>query len=385
MTDTHRSLRAHPRPAADVDLLLSCARSAAALPGSRLGVASLGPDRTRWWPREEFDLPSARGPIATQLLPTLLARITGPVVAVDLADHAAAAGLSTWDLEGLASAVMVPVRDSAGRPCGLVAAFDRVLRHWADDDVRHLMSVADLLSARAYSMERVSAAKAIAHVATELERCVTGGRFHALVDTGRDAADATVQRRASEAHTMLERADVLAGRLRSFIRAVGLLDAGVGTFDLVSVVAHAAGDAARVHGVPAPQVYGAESPLPVAGDSREAHTAVVRAVSAALAVVVPDDVSLVVATRGADTATLEGTVVAEVNIDVRGATLGLSDLSRVAAGRVDTDRSPFGSGRGVGVSLSVTGTETRLVGPGIYALASPVGTRVVLSWPVDLG
>ncbi len=196
MTDTHRSLRAHPRAAADVDLLLSCARSAAALPGTRLGVASLRPETTRWWPKEEFDRPAPGGPVAAQLLPTLLARITGPVVAVDLADHTAAAGLSTWDLEGLASAVIVPVRDSAGRPCGVVAAFDRVLRHWHDDDVRHLMAVADLLSARMYSMERVSGAKAIAHVATDLERCVSGGRFHALVDTGRDAADATVQRRA---------------------------------------------------------------------------------------------------------------------------------------------------------------------------------------------
>ena len=373
MTDTHRSLRAHPRPAPDADLLVSCARSAAALPGSRLAVASLGPDSTRWWPREDFDRPSAEGPVATQLLPTLLARITGPVIASDLADHAAAAGLSTWDLEGLASAVVVPVRDSAGKPCGLVAAFDRVLRDWSDDDVRHLLSVADLLAARARSMERVSAAKAIAHVARDLERCVTGGRFHALVDTGRDAADATVQRRASEAHTMLERADALAGRLRSFIRAAGALDAGIGTFDLV------------LHGVPAPHVYGVETPVPVAGVPREAHTAVVRAVSAALAVVGPEDVSVVVATRGADTASLEGTVVAEVKIDVRAVSLGLTDLSRVAAGRVDTDRSPLGAGRGVGVSLSVTGTETRLVGPGIYTLASPSGTRIVLSWSVDLG
>ena len=371
MTDTHRSLRAHPRPAPDADLLVSCARSAAALPGSRLAVASLGPDSTRWWPREDFDRPSAEGPVATRLLPTLLARITGPVIASDLADHAAAAGLSTWDLEGLASAVVVPVRDSAGKPCGLVAAFDRVLRDWSDDDVRHLLSVADLLAARARSMERVSAAKAIAHVARDLERCVTGGRFHALVDTGRDAADATVQRRASEAHTMLERADALAGRLRSF--------------DLGAVVAHATGDAGRLHGVPAPHVYGVETPVPVAGVPREAHTAVVRAVSAALAVVGPEDVSVVVATRGADTASLEGTVVAEVKIDVRAVSLGLTDLSRVAAGRVDTDRSPLGAGRGVGVSLSVTGTETRLVGPGIYTLASPSGTRIVLSWSVDLG
>jgi hypothetical protein len=323
--------------------------------------------------------------VATHLLSTLLARITFPVIAYDLADHAATAGLSTWDLEGLASAVLVPVRDSAGKACGLVAVFDRVLRDWTDDDVRHLLSVADLLSARASSMERLSAANAIAQAATDLERCVNTGRLQALVDAGRGAADATIQRRAGEAGTLLERAATLAGRLRSSIRAAGPLGASPDRFDLVAVVEQAAGDAARLQGVPAPQVYGAESPLPVEGAPREAHTAVVRTVSAALAVVGPEDVAAVVATRGADTASLEGTVVAEVTIDVRGASLGLTDLSRAAAGRVDTDRSPRGAGRGVGVSLSVTGTETRLVGPGIYAVASPVGTRIVLSWPVDLG
>ncbi len=103
---------------------------------------------------------------------------------------------------------------------------------------------------------------------------------------------------------MLERADALAARLRSFVRAVGALDVGVGTFDLVAVVAHAAGDAGRLHGVPTPHVYGLESPVPVAGAPRDAHTAVMRAVSAALAVVDPEDVSVVVSTRGADTATL---------------------------------------------------------------------------------
>lgn len=385
VTDTYRSLRAHPKPAPDADLLSSCARAAAALPGGRLAVASLGPDCTRWWAREAFDRPSPDGPVASQLLPALLAQVGFPVIARDLADHAAMAGLSTWDLEGLASAVIVPVRDTRGKACGLVAVFDRVLRDWSDDDVRHLLSVADLLSARASSMERLSAATTIAQAATELEKCVNEGRLHALVDAGRDAADATIQRRAGEADMLLERAATLGGRLRSSLRAVNLLDAGPGRFDLVAVVDQAAREAARVQGVPAPHVYGAESPLPVAGAAREGHTAVVRAVGAGLAAVGPDDVSLVTATRGADTASLEGTVVAEVTIDVRDAALGVTDLSRVAAARLDLDRSAFGSERGVGVSLSVTGAESRLVGPGVYAVASPMGTRFVLSWPVDLG
>ncbi len=382
MTDTYRPVLASGAANARADVLAACARSASALTDARLGVAYLAEGVASWWSKDSSGRPSSTGPIAAGVLPTMLSRIRGPVVADDLADSALVAGLSTWDLEGLASAAVVPVLDSAGRPIGLVGAFDRFVRRWQDEDVEHLLSVAELVSERARSMERLAAASAVARAAGELELCVNTGSLHALVDAAGNATEPTVRRRASEALTLLDRAAVLAGRLRSSLQSQSAPEAIRTGFDLVAVVGHATSDAGSLLCVKPPHVHGVENSLPVAGDGRRAHAAILRAVSAALAVAPPEDTTIVTGTRGAQLATLEGSVVAQVAIDVRGASLGAADLSRVAAALFDEDLSGAGP---IGLSLSISGSELRLVAPGVEAMAAPAGTRVVLSWTVDLG
>jgi hypothetical protein len=370
------------------DILGAAARLAAAATRAPVGLVCLGVRGVAVWGPglgvSSQAQPAADGNATLHLVPALVARPDASRNIRDLGDDPDFGGVLGLDgtIDGLVSVATATVRDASGATLGLVGAFDRVPRDWGYSDLDQLDGVAELLSQSAPSARQAAATRAVAETIEGLERSLGAGSVQALVEVAARSDDAALRRRASEAQTSIDRASLLRGRLRAALRSTPFAGPKAGVFDLVSTTERAVGEVSRRRRTAPLPVSSAEPHIPVHGDPQRAAVAISRCVAAALAASGGSDVAVQVSTRARQSDRLDGSVVGELSITVKGAALGANELSRVVAGLHGAEPADINQ---TSVQLHFAGGEARLVAPGFDATATPHGTWVTLRWPIDLG
>jgi hypothetical protein len=369
----------------DSRLLARAAQLAAASTGSPIGMVCLEAGATAVWGGaagvQTSELPAPDGFASRHLVPALAAAPGAFRNVRVLSDHPDIRGFVDTSVDGLVSAATSPIRDAAGTTIGLVGAFDRIPRDWGDQ-VEQLDAIAALLSQFPPQLRQAGLTHVVAETIQAIERSLGAESIQAVLDVAAQGEDHTLRRQVSEAQASLERASLLRGRLRAALRATPFAQPRNAIFDLVSTAERAVGEACHRHPSALLPVSRSESEIPVAGDIDRAHVAIFRCLAAALDAGHPSDISVHVTSRGLQSDRLDGSVVGELVVSVKGVALGVAALSRVLAGLIGAEPGP---GQSTAVSLHLTGGETRLVAPGFEATASAHGTWVTLRWPIDLG
>lgn len=366
------------------DPLEAAARLAAVSAGAPVGLVWLRAGAVTVWAGAPgvavHELPVPDSFATRHLVPALAAAHGSKRALRRLADDPDLRGVVGDSVDGLASAVTSHIRNAAGASIGLVAAFDRVARTWADES-DELASIATLLSLSPRGLGHLAASRVIVETAQSIEDALGGEPIRALIDVAAQDAEATVRRHASQAQTVVDKVSLLRGRLRSALRSTDIAPGSAGAFDLLSTVQRAVTDACRGHQATVP-VSSPEITVPVSGDARKAHLAVTRAIAVALSAAHPADLSVGVSSRSTDSHSLEGTTVGELSVRVQGVALGAPELLPIVAALDAPSRE---SAVAPPVRLRVAADEIHLEAPGFDATSSGSGTWMTLRWPIDLG
>jgi hypothetical protein len=192
-----------------------------------------------------------------------------------------------------------------------------------------------------------------------------------------------MRRQASEAQASIDHASLLRGRLRSALRATPFGRQRIGIFDLVTTTERAVAEVCRRRQSALLPVSSPEPHIPVSGDAERAHVAISRCVAAALAAGRHSDLSVQVSTRAVHADRIEGSVLGELSISVKGAALPVEELTQVVSGLFGSQ--PAADAAATGVTLRIGDAELRLAASGFDATATSHGTWVTLWWPIDLG
>lgn len=370
-----------PSPTRSSDALGSAAQLAALATDAPLGLVWLATGGITVWrgaPGAEADLPRSDGFVTRHLVPVLAAQPGAARNLRSLDDHPDLRGIVAGSVEGLASAATSPILSSSGVMVGLVAVFDRVTRDWTPN-LEALDLVAHTLWQSPSQWDQTTAPRVIAETVGAVERSLGGGAVRALVDSAAGGSDPRGRRQASEAQAVLDHVSVLRGRLRAALRSTPLGAPRVTAFDLVSTTERAVAQLGRTHAA-TPALSSAEPQVPVSGDPERAFVAISRALAAAMATSHPSDIGVGVSTRTSGSERLQGSISAELSVSIRGAALGVSELTPIVTGL-----HGVGSGSAHAISLQIAAGETRLIAPGFEATATSAGTWITLRWPIDLG
>jgi hypothetical protein len=296
-----------------------------------------------------------------------------------LGDHPDLHGIADGgSVEGLASVGTSPIMSSSGVMVGLVAAFDRVPRDWTPN-LEALDLIADTLWQSPFQWGQITGTRLVAETIDAVERSLGGGAIQAVVDSAASASDPRWRRQASEAQAVLDHVSVLRGRLRAALRATPFAAPRVAAFDLVATAERAVAQLGRSH-ASTPAVSSTEAQVPVSGDPERAFVAISRALAAAMGASHPSDIGVGVSTRTSGSERLDGSISAELSVSVRGAALGVRDLTPIVTGLHGA-----GADSAQAITLQIGAGETRLAAPGFEAASTSAGTWITLRWPIDLG
>jgi hypothetical protein len=373
-------------PAEQPDALVTAARLAASATGAPIGLVCLGAGEVAVWGAapgiSTAALPAPDGFASRHLVRALAADPYGARAVTALADHPVFAGVVGAEVEGLTSVATAPIRDASGVTIGFVGAFDRVPRVWGAE-LDQLDGIARLLTQSAPQLRQAAATRLVATTVEALERSLGAESIQAVLDVVAHGDDAALRRQASEAQSSIDHASVLRGRLRAALRSTPFAGPRIGIFDLVTTAERAVAEVCRRrHTTPLP-VSSPEPRIPVSGDAQRAHVAISRCVAAALTAGHQSDLSVQVSTRAIQSERLDGRIVGELSISVKGAALGVPELTHVVSGLFGAQ--PGAEAAASAVTLRLGDGETRLVAPGFDATATAHGTWVTLRWPIDLG
>ncbi len=301
--------------------LASAAHLAATSTGSAVGLVSLEAGDIAVWAGAGGVAASAvtspDGSATRRLLAALAAAPHTSRKVRAFSEHSELKAVVGASVEGLVSVATSPIRDTAGATIGLVGAFDRVPRDW-DDELEQLDAIAELLSRSAPALWQAEMTHVVAGTIQSLEHSLGDGRIQAVLDIAARSEDPALRRQVSEAQASLDHVSLLRGRLRAALRATPFARPRTAIFDLVSTTEQAVGDACARHRIENVPVSCSEREIPVAGDADRAHLAIFRCVTAALHAGHPSDLSIHVGSRDLQSHRLDGSVVGELTISVKG-------------------------------------------------------------------
>lgn len=372
---------------ADLDTRLAAmSRLSAAATGAPIGVLCLAEPHTAHISGPAG--PSPVGPPAGSFAWSLLAsrlvdHCTEETVIPDLLDHSVAAGLSVGDLGGATSFEGVPVRDEHGRVVGVVGVLETTVRGWSPSTRSLLGDLAKLVEADlrvgAPAASPVPLGRVGQTIADSLTTAAAG--LEGLVEHAAALDDPGLQRRAGVAERHLRTLRSQGARLRSELGVDGsptpvLFDLGTVVQDVIRSVS----EHPYAHGL---RTRLPEAGLPVSGDPAAVGEAFKQLLTTALGAAPAEAITVQLVSRAVSTASLSGTLTADLHVAISGVALGAADLSRAVSGFLRVDQGA--PGQVPPVTIRVSGADVKISGRGLRARSTQQGTQVAVRWPVDLG
>lgn len=376
-----RPSRRNRPPAPPTEALFDAAALAAAgVLDAPFGFLSLGETEvvrvvgSDWWTRQWLDTrPGTPDGVAR-----LVRGSRAPIDIKDVQAHDAGHALGSRVVDGLRSFTAIPLRLADNTVVGHVGAMDIIERSWTTRQKEGLAGVARLSAAQLEGLMAASDTGDLLHIGRHLADGLAAleTALAPLLDRADGHDDAVLQRQVAGVRSHL--ADVRLGRdhLEGSVARAG---AAAGQVDLGEIVVSAVEEVERTTPPGIVAVPRQPPSLPVSADRSRTHAAVKELVEVAVTKHGGSTVAVRLRRHEVSSHAIDGTIAAELEVVVHGQ-FEPGDLARVAA----SFSRAHGLAQGT-TSVRFEGDEVSLTSAGLVATTSPLHTRVMVRWPLDLG